>query len=448
MFSAGRPALARTLRTTGFRVGACVAVVAGVLLAAGDPGIAASAGASATPTFTWSGHGATSSSHDYDWSYAKNWVGNAAPTAPGPVNLVFPSVTCTQSQEGCGNTFNDISGLTVQTLTINASGHSCNADPDGNYLFDGDAVTLEGFSEKTNVSPGQCLGASFFYIPLSVDRTQTWQFDDGQVLFLGPINGTSPLTLSLSNQGDPDLEATDSTGSINLEGADTADVGSTAIDNGLVFIPSGASVNAGGSPTTITDSALYGLGTVGPLNTSGAGIYVGNDMRPYGVLSVDGDATLDAASEVEMYTLTPDHGTPAPNTNYPQISVSGAINLASAKFEVAANCNLVVGTRYTLVDASGGLSGLFEKAPGFGSGKGDITNGDVIQALEPPNSSCKRAGSTLPWLQFNYHDSTGKFTATVVAAPSRAAGVSASSFRRHAFPVVGHAGGRGFTVIS
>jgi hypothetical protein len=79
-----------------------VAVAAMLAVAFGAPIAVATPAAAVTPTYTWTGFDADQGINT-NWSDGANWAGGVAPSAPGPVNLVFPRLapcalgTCGQS---------------------------------------------------------------------------------------------------------------------------------------------------------------------------------------------------------------------------------------------------------------------------------------------------------------------------------------------------------------
>ena len=82
-----------------------------------------------TPTtFIWSGLGGNN-----NWSTAANWQGLVAPTTLANPDVVFNSVTPRL------NTTNDISNLSVKSITISASNYTLN----GNKLLLNGNVTVE-----------------------------------------------------------------------------------------------------------------------------------------------------------------------------------------------------------------------------------------------------------------------------------------------------------------
>jgi hypothetical protein len=291
------------------------------------------------------------------------------------------------------------------------------------------------------------IGLPAIELPINLVQSETWSFNGAEVLFTGAITGSGALTLSLADNGVAAFDAADAVGDVSVVGGNSSDTGSAAFANGTVFVGPGDSLNAGGNPVSVTDAVLYAPGTVGPLTASGSVVDIGNGESPYGSFAVDGAAILDSASFMDFYNLTPGSLTPpAPvaGTDYPTLSVSGSLALGSAQLAVSADCGQPLGTVYDLIDATGGLSGQFTEFSGFGSGSGTITNGEIIQAQPSggADSSCSEPGSSAPYLQFNYNDKAGMFTATVVAPPpSGPVRPSARAGTSDLFVVTGATGG-------
>ncbi len=392
-----------------WRIGVGAACAAFALAAASLPGmVSAPSAAGSVPTFVWTGKAATGASHNPNWSDGKNWKGKVAPAAPGPVRLAFPSPTCAATTVDCGDSMNDIGGLTVSKLSIKVVAAT---SPLPGLNVSGDSIRLDSLSEKTTVPSGTSYSSlPLIGLPITLGAAQTWKFNGGQVLFSGAITGTSDLTVSVANDGSSDFEANDSVGPVTVKGKNSSDGGSLSLSNGLFFVPTGDSLNVGGHTITAVDSGVYiPGGRIGPLVSDGAGDYFGNSFAPYGTFTVD-SASLDSASFADFYSLTPGTSTPpAPvaGTDYPQLVSNGSVSLGSAQLAVSADCNQPLGTVYTLIEAAGGISGTFS----------GVANGTIMQASPAGDASCQVGGAEPPYLRFEYQDQAGTFTATVVAPP-------------------------------
>jgi hypothetical protein len=382
---------------------AALVVVTGVCVASGG-----AAGAAKMKTYTWTGAAAKKAvSPNDEWSDGANWKGGKAPTASAPVDLAFASFLCPTKTPACSTGHNDIAGLTVQTLTITSkAGKSATSDP--SLFLSGDALTLMGGIDATTKLPKKgnvYLPDLAVDLPIQLGVDQTWKLSGAQVAFLAPVTGSFNLTFAFQDDGGVDFD---------VSGNDVASV--TASGLGSLFVAPGFSLNADGNPVTVDGSLLYDVGTIGPLVTSGADVAVGNLGSPYGTMQVEGGATFDGASEIELYDLTAGSGTPTPGTDYPQILTTGTTSLGSIGLDVFADCDLPLGTTYTLLDASGGVSGTFTEGMAMPTPTATITDGMILEApvdLDGDASCLKSA--TPSYLHFAYTADT--VTATVVAAP-------------------------------
>jgi hypothetical protein len=402
--------------------------------------------AHATPvtSFTWTGKAAKAAhSANDNWSDGANWKGGVAPSAPGPVDLAFTALTCSKKAPACATSNNDISGLTVQTLTLTGKVGKAKASPPAIDLT-GDALTVTGGIDETTKLPKK--GTHSFpnmFVDLAVQLSgdQTWNMNGWEVGFPAPVTGAVNLTIDFQNQG-----------GIGFEAAGNSMTSVTGSGVGLLFVAPGASLNTAGNPVTMKNgSVLYGLGAVGPLATSSAGVDVGNVVSPYGTLQVDGAIAFDSGSSLSLYDLTAGSGTPVAGTDYPQVLATGAVNLSSAGLNVFSDCGLPLGTAYTLLSASGGLSGTVTEGGAMASPGTTITSGMILQAPEDLalDPSCNTA--TPSYLQFTY--AADALVATVVAPPPTAGPASHHRSVIHhvpATPVIavdGAAGHAAFTTL-
>jgi hypothetical protein len=379
------------------------------------------AGASTAPKFIWTGTAAMSKPHDFDWSDGANWQGGVAPVSPGPVDLVFGPLVCKPVSK-CYKAYtstNNLTGLTVGMLSFALQKEA--GSPPPAYYISGNPIILDGMTEKSTAKESIHLGVPNITLPITLGQDETWSFNGGQIAFTGKVSGSYSLTVSVGNLAFADFDdSQDSVGAVDVVGKKPLS-GIQASNNGALTVGSGDSLNAGGNSITLTDADLYDPGgTTGPVNTGSGSVDAGSESVPYYKFKVDGALTLDNSTYFSFYNLTPGTSTPpspVAGTDYPQEVVKGPMAIASGQLEVEADCNQPLGTVYELITASAGISGTFTEAPDFGSGSGTISNGDVIQANMAEDGSCDSSGSTPPYLEFNYDDSAGAFTATVVAAP-------------------------------
>lgn len=376
---------------------------------------AVAASSATAASFTWSGGAALGESK---WSSGLNWEGNTAPS--GSVEtLTFPALTspaCTAepTKANCYKSENDLSGLTVNELVVDAEKHP--------YEIAGEPFTLGSGGLKAKISGGEATG-HVRLPPVRLGASQEWTLDGNDEfgeLTLNEVTGTATnLNVVLSHQGvlsaaDGNIEV----GPVAVTGANSSDTGQKASENGTLLAVS--SVNGSDSqPLTVTDVVLYAFGsearvnsTVGGLTSTGSVISIGGvQTPPVGTLTVAGGITLDSTSVVALEIFGT--GTTA-GTDYSQIRATGAVNLANAALSIQAVAGtetetqvlqcpaLKLGDVYTLLTTTGSLTGTFAGIP----------NGTTVPL------SCGQAKETPPTAKITY--TANAVTATVESLASSA----------------------------
>ncbi len=244
-----------------------------------------------TPTTsTWSGASSAL------WSDNGNWS-----NAPANTNdLAFPTVAT--------NTTN-----TNDLTTANAFGNFSLTG--SGYVIGGSPISLTG-----SIDSDQATGVNTVNLPITLTTSPTVTVDHAtsSLVLGGVIDGTVGLTKT--GAGLLDLTQTNT-----YSGTTTVTAGTLQVDGAQ-----------GGSAVTLgTGTTLSGVGTVGAVTSAAANITPG-DNGTAGAMTVNGGLTLDASSTAS-FTLDG----PTAGTNYSQLVVSGAINLASA------NLNLTLGSGFT-----------------------------------------------------------------------------------------------------
>jgi hypothetical protein len=424
------------MKLNGFRRGPVSgAVVLAGLLAGGLAGAPAVAGAaSAAPatstTFQWTGADSAANGIP-NWSDSANWKSGTAPASSTKAALKFPVLSCTSS---CNESTNDLTGFDATKVSIALGVQGVSGS---DYSIGGNALKMGNLVVTSDVPTGDPGQNAYFGLPITLTGAATWSIDaeNDSNFDLGTISGAKDaLTITL-----PIANADNGGGYV---GSSNFNVGSLAFQ-GVAGQPSqstvtGASFNAkSGNPVTFIDSSLFITGSsgttakettvpFGPLTIEGTSVQLGNGggNGPYGIDSVDGDASLDAASGVNYISLTPGTAKPVAGVTYPQLKASGSIQLGSAGLGLFAACNQKKGATYTIV-SGGSVEGTF----------GGLANDDVVQAYSDGSASCQASGATPPYLEIKYGAST--VTATVVAAPpGNSASVSHASSM--IYEVVGH----------
>jgi hypothetical protein len=364
------------------------------------------AGATSPPTFTWTGLSSPSSP---DWSAPSNWLGGVAPSAAdGPVNLEFPP----QCSPECVST-DDISGLIAQQITFDA-GTASNSQT--NDLTGSVPLTLDG---GINDVGGTGLVEIDLPILLGGTTAQAWTIAGD--LQLGAtttqvVTSTLGLDLVLSDGAKVTVSEQVEVGPLAISGANTADTGANASQNGSVVLAPGTNADLNGmnqNPVSLSDVELSGTGVVGPMTTTDAQITVGSTTSAPGGLTVGGTASsLDAGTEL-AYPWDPHSSCTTCADEWPSLSTAGSLNLASAVLEPVASCPIAVGTTLVFASATGGITANFTNVDGT-----PITNGEIIGWTPdaPASDPCPSDPLARPLLQITY--GTTSVSATTVAETS------------------------------
>ena len=337
------------------RRSAVIAMLVGVL------GCLLADSTAAAADYVWSGAAPTTA-----WSSPGNW-GDGAPSGAVGV-LAFPRLTgaCAAGSPAiaCYHSSNDRDGLSADAIFV---------DDGAGYDIDGRPITLGagGLTAASAVAdPGN--PPSVLSLPIVLGAAQTWTMTgatpDEQLLVTGFVSddGSHPLAITLANGGGLTLQHVE-VGPVTISGGDGF-VKLGRLDDGSGSTLAGLLNVTDKHPTSVTGGAgLLGIkGAVGPLRTSDGLIQVGQVDRA-GTLSVNGDVTLDAQSELRAYVNEP--GT-TPGTSYSRLTAEGDIDLAQASLLLTAGelpggtacAQLGVGDELRIVSAAGRLTGRFANA--------------------------------------------------------------------------------------
>jgi hypothetical protein len=375
----------------------------------------------AAPTpFTWSGGGG-----DNVWSDGANWVGGSAPQPKTSAALTFPILPC---GSGCDSSAqNDVTQLKVPSVSVALGAETGNGD----YNITGNGIKIGTLDVTSSAPNGSGEQGAFLGLPMTLLGSETWSVDieNGSNFNLGTVAGASsdsltvnvPVTTPGNAGGFLDFPSVD-TGPLTFQGSGATTFITGGGFNGtsgqaVKFLDTGLFVTGPGGSTKKTTTTNYG-----PLTAKGADIFFGNGSGgPFGIDSVNGNASLDSATSLSFNSLEPGTGAkPTPGVNYPQLAASGTVKLGSANLGLFAGCTEAIGTKYTIVTGSA-IKGTFN----------GIANGDIVQSAGDNSPGCQVAGATSAFLQVAYSATT--VTATVVAAPPAAA-LAHASVASHATP--------------
>ena len=390
------------------RAGVTVAAVATVLGVGLGGVLTATPAGAVTATNTWTGQDANS-----PWSLADNW----SPGVPtNGADLSFPVLggDCTSSTPSgtCYVTHNDLTGLSLDSISVDGA---------ASYTISGNSVSL-GAGGLTVIGPNAYTYANeLLGLPITLSADQTWTVGGNNGLTVavnGAVSGAQNLGISLAQGVTVNLNGDVEVGTATITGANGADTGTQAIQNGTVNLGTHGLLNAtSGSQVNLVNARLSGAGTTGPLQVTGGLLSVGAFNPSPGVLNVAGAASFDSASAVNFKVPGPGS---VVGTNYSQLAPTGNVTLGNARLAVnfgsSSSCFIpTLGQQYTLVSAGGTVSGIFDD----GSGN-PVTDGSLVPLTLP--GIC---GSTAELLKINYTASA--VTATVVAPTSTVAAVSPST---------------------
>ena len=393
------------------RVAGTLATVAAAAIALIAPA-AGAATAAAPKTFTWSGTDSAAGVSS-KWSDPGNWQGDVGPAPGQPVNLVFPPLHCTATGP-CGNaSVNDLTGMQVARLTIETGA----AGP--NYGLSGNPIALSAGLVMTALPSKRLSNALVSFLPIQLTGSQTWTMDGSGMFDYAPVTGPhATLTLRVAHGSDwlfQEIGKQTGTGGADLGGftltaANPADTGLRAGANGQVVVTAGAPFTVTGA-VTVTDASAFLTGAVGPLSMPGSKLLLGASVPPEeGILASSGNITFGSQSVLNIDALFPGKA----GEFYPQIQAKGKVALGGLVTLFSAGCAQPRGTRYTLITAKGGVSGLLSRIV-HGMVE-PIPQGAIIETQENDNEgSCE--GPPPQWMQIHYNDSAGTVTATAVPKP-------------------------------
>lgn len=363
------------------------------------------AGQAAAASYTWKGESTTTP----NWSASANWESGSVPSTPAA--LTFPRLTrascsaATQT-EACYDSQNNLSGLAVESMQV---------DDGDTYEIWGNKVSLGSAGLTASPAVGSSGSAGdFVELPIELTAAQSWSvvnhtggaIGEKGIFLLSEVTGAHPLTVTVSEGAALYMAASAEVGALTIQGAKSTGAG---VLNGFGALLGSRLNSADGSQVELSHIFFIATGATGPLKTTSAELSVGSPEYPSERLSAQ-SATFDAGSEVEFKVSG--SGTTA-GVDYAQLTSSGAVELGGAKLslrvvppsEGRACPSLAPGVKYTLVSATGTLSGTFGNAP----------EGSEIPIKFA--KSCQQVSQFLK-IAYNTSGSTHTVVGTVIAGPS------------------------------
>jgi hypothetical protein len=346
------------------------------------------------------------------WSSLENWAGKVAPgnrTAIG--TLSFPEAdSCSRD---CYESENDLDGLTVESLRI---------DDGQNYKISGKQFTLDrGLSALPAAATSEATLATIS-TPIDIGSTEVWSIaglgpehaGENALLLSGELSGDGggELSVDMEAGGALYLDANNELGTLNFNGSNAAQPG---IFNGVVGLFDKRLNSENDNPVNLNHVFLVGAGSTGPLRSIGSELDVTTDGYEGGTLAAD-SVELDSQSDLELEITG---SGPNIGIDWSDLYSPGMVELGSAGLGVRVAppktgepCpTLLPNETYTLVSASGALSGSFGNAP----------EGSEIP-VEFAGSCSKVAQS----MRIEYHRTgeTKTVTGTVIGGPKSATALS------------------------
>jgi hypothetical protein len=393
----------------GRRLCALLTVASAVVFASVAAGTVVASAVLPPSAATWNG-----SQTSPLWSNPDNWTPNVVPVAGQP--LIFPVLPsqCSVSSPNstCYISTDDLSGaseLSVPSVNIDA-GASYQISGTGNGINATHLILGSGGLTDAPSSNGSD-SINDISLPITLGADQVWALSGSvgtnlDIAIPGGITGPG-FSLGVTLAGGPNLnlQGTDSeVGPVTITGKNAAHTGLDAGQNGTVNITQDGSLDGTDEdPVVLTDAALTGVGSTGPLDAAGADI--DPSINSVGdTLVVDGATSFDADTVLQFSAVSA--GAVA-GTDFTQLG-TGSVTLGNADlaltFGTASGCYVpALGNTYKVIAANGAITGELDYA---GS---PIADGSTIPLTEA--GGCPAAPSTLS-LRINY-TATG-VTATVV----------------------------------
>jgi hypothetical protein len=274
------------------------------------------------------------------WSDNANWTGGT-PAGDPAADLVFPSSSRLVTTD-------DIPGVTfVNSILFTGSGYTVSSQP-------GSSVALAGNISATGSNEIQLPIALYSGVEHIAFKPSSC-CSDASLTISGVISGpaSDPLTFSsfggLASNGKLD---------VTLSGNNTY-AGTTMVSAGFLgtvrLFVMGYQPNSAVTGGLSQAAQLSGTGTVGPLSF---GLVAPGTGVP-GVLHSVGNGQFGQYSILRVRL----NGT-SPGTQYDQLSIVGAMQLTGVWLDVLLGFTPAVGDSFTVLQATGGLSGTFNYAEG------------------------------------------------------------------------------------
>ncbi len=171
--------------------------------------------------------------------------------------------------------------------------------------------------------------------------------------YVNPFTFGSGTTLS----GAGSLSVWDYQDTVILAGTSTV-TGPTTITSGTLQVdgsqPSSA-VAVGVGPYSDNASTLTGTGTVGPITTTSGTISPGDSATAAGILTADGNVTLDSGS-----TFNVGFNGATAGAGYDQLNATGSVNLGGSTLTGSLGFTPTIGETFTIIQSTAPIVGTFK----------------------------------------------------------------------------------------
>lgn len=218
----------------------------------------------------------------------------------------------------------------------------------------GGTLALGGNVNATSVNPGAVAsvidGGGF----VSLGSSRTFTIGDGPAL--------NDLAISAGITGAAQGLTKDGAGRMLVSGTNTYS-GTTTLNAGTLIVDA-VQVD---SPVVVTNGVLGGSGTVNTINSTGGTVAPGASTGILNSASVTFSGATTYAVEINGPTV---------GTEYDQLNVTGTATLGGATLQVALPGNVSVGTVFTIIKTTAGVSGTFQGLP---EGTVFFVNGNRLQ---------------------------------------------------------------------
>lgn len=355
----------------------------------------------------------TGDSRSASWSSPENWAGGIGASDGSTISkLSFPALGACSGE--CYRSEDNRSELTVESLRI---------DDGKNYQISGESFTLNGDLSASPAAATSDATLATISNRINIGSTQSWSIaglgpehiGENALLLGGELSGDGggELTVDMEGSGALYLDANNELGTVNFTGANASESG---IFNGVVGLFGKQLNSENDNPVNLNYVFLIGAGSTGALRSVGSELDVTTDGSEGGTLAADSVA-LDpqSALELEITGSGPNVG-----IDWSDLYSSGTIELGGASLGVLVAppkagepCpTLIPNETYTLVTASGTLSGVFGNAP----------EGSEIPVEFA--GACKKVAQKLR-IEYHRAGETRTVTGTVIGGPESSTVLSA-----------------------